>query len=291
MSAPLLFDGKLLQSRQARAARQHGADTALMPHLVQEMADRLGAIVRPFPVGVDLGTPLNAFAPLLRAHQGNALTIAAGTGGAGNDTGTAITIDMEALPFGRESVDVVVSGMAMHTVNDLPGTLSQIRAALRPDGLFLGVWPGGDTLQELREAFSAAELAVTGGVTPRVFPRMDVRDVGSLMQRAGFALPVVDRETVTVRYSSLFALFHDLRMVGGTNIMYSRSRKPLKRAVLQKLLEIYQARFADSDGKLRVSVEMIWALGWAPHTSQQQPLKPGSAKMRLADALKTGSDV
>ena len=195
--------------------------------------------------------------------------------------------DEEALPFRDGSLDLVVSALALQFVNDLPGALIQIRRALKPDGLFLAAMLGGDTLTELRQAFAAAEAEIEGGVSPRVAPFADVREMGALLQRAGFALPVTDVERLTVRYSSPFILMGELRRMGATNVLTERRRTPLRRATLKRMAEIYAQRFADPDGKVRATFEIIWLSGWAPHESQQKPLRPGSAQTRLADALGT----
>jgi hypothetical protein len=172
-------------------------------------------------------------------------------------------------------------------VNDLPGALVQIRRALRPDGLFMACLVGGQSLNELRAALAAAEEEILEGVSPRVAPFVDLRDLGGLLQRAGFALPVTDVDTVTVRYDHLFALAHDLRSMGATNALALRDKRGLRRTVLLRAAEIYAERFSDADGRVRATFDLVWLSGWAPHESQQKPLKPGSAKMRLADALKT----
>ena len=198
-----------------------------------------------------------------------------------------VVADEEALPFRDGSLDLVVSALALQFVNDLPGTLIQIRRALKPDGLLLAALIGGDSLTELRAAFAAAEAEVEGGVSPRVAPFADLRDLGALLQRAGFALPVTDVDRVTVRYASPLALMHDLRRMGAANALVERRRAPLRRATLRRMLEIYAERFADADGRIRATFEIVWLSGWAPHESQQQPLAPGSAKTRLADALRT----
>jgi hypothetical protein len=165
--------------------------------------------------------------------------------------------------------------------------LAQIRRALKPDGLFLGALFGGETLTELRQAFAEAESEIEGGASPRVAPFADLRQVGALLQRTGFALPVTDLERVTVRYSSAFDLMHDLRRMGATNPLLARRRVPLRRTTLMRMADIYVRRFADADGRIRASFDVLWLSGWAPHPNQQQPLKPGSAKARLADALGT----
>ena len=169
----------------------------------------------------------------------------------------------------------------------MPGTLIQIRRALKADGLLLAALIGGDTLTELREAFAQAESEMEGGVSPRVAPFADVRELGGLLQRAGLALPVVDSDRLTVRYNSVFDLMRELRRMGATNVLTERRRTPLRRATLRRMAEIYTARFANSDGRLRATFEIAWLSGWAPHEGQQKPLKPGSAVQRLADALGT----
>ena len=188
-------------------------------------------------------------------------------------------------PFAEASLDLVVSALALQWVNDLPGTLVQIRRALKPDGLLMAAMLGGDTLIELREAFASAESEIEGGLSPRVAPFADLRELGALMQRAGFALPVVDSDRLTVRYESAFALMRDLRAMGATNVLAERRRAPLRRATLMRMAEIYAERFADADGRVRATFEIVWLSGWSPHESQQKPLKPGSASQRLADAL------
>jgi SAM-dependent methyltransferase len=181
----------------------------------------------------------------------------------------------------------VVSALSLQFVNDLPGALVQIRRVLKPDGLFVAALAGGDTLTELRQSFAAAESEIEGGLSPRVAPFGDVRDLGALLQRAGLALPVTDVDRITVRYDTAFALMHDLRRMGATNTLLDRRRVPLRRATLMRMAEIYAERFADADGRLRATFEIVWLSGWAPHPSQQQPLRPGSARARLADALGT----
>ena len=193
--------------------------------------------------------------------------------------------DEEALPFKDASLGLVISGLTLQFANDLPGALVQIRRALKADGLFLGAVLGGQTLAELRDAFITAETEEEGGASPRVAPMADVRDYGGLMQRAGFALPVVDADIVTVTYASPLGLFRDLRGMGATNALLARRKTFLRRATLARTLEIYQERYAAGGGRIKASFEIIYLAGWAPHESQQKPLKPGSAAARLADAL------
>jgi SAM-dependent methyltransferase len=196
-----------------------------------------------------------------------------------------LAADEEALPFAPAAFDLIVSGLALQGVNDLPGALVQIRRALAADGLFMACLIGGQSLQELRLVLAEAEEELLGGVSPRVAPFADLRDMGGLLQRAGFTLPVTDAEVLIVRYASIFGLLADLRAMGATNALMARDRRPLRRAVLMRAAEIYQSRFADADGRLRATFEFVWLSGWAPHESQQKPLAPGSAKARLADAL------
>ena len=269
--APIIFDRKLLAARRARAAKL-GPATFLLDRVAEEMAERLAAVLRKFERAADVGTPSDA---LRRALAGSASTFA------------DVKTDDEALPFAPGSLDLIVSGLALQFVNDLPGTLIQIRRALKPDGLFLSALIGGESLTELRQAFAAAEAEIEGGVSPRVAPFADLRDLGALLQRAGFALPVADVDRVVVRYATPLDLMHDLRRMGAGNVLTERRRTPLRRATLKRMMEIYAERFAGADGRIAATFEIVWLSGWAPHESQQQPLAPGSAKTRLADALRT----
>lgn len=288
---PVLFDRALLRSRQRRALTL-APSGFLLDRVAEDAADRIGAVLRRFELALDLGTPGDALRRALIASRKVGTVIAADAlvdRVARHDDASTVTVvcDEEALPFRDASLDLVTSGLSLQFVNDLPGTLVQIRRALKPDGLFLAALIGGDTLSELRQAFATAEAEIENGVSPRVAPFADVRDLGSLLQRAGFALPVTDVDRFTVRYASPLALMHDLRRMGATNALFERSRRPLKRAVLARMMETYGGRFADLDGRIRATFEIMWLSGWAPHESQQQPLKPGSAQRRLADALGT----
>jgi SAM-dependent methyltransferase len=289
--AQVLFDRALLARRRRRAAAL-GPVTFLIDRVAADMAERLSAVRRTFDVAVDLGTPTDAVRrAILDANAiGKVVALAADAAVAEPPDDrrlSRIVADEERLPFRDASLDLVVSGLALQFVNDLPGTLVQIRRALKPDGLFLAALAGGDTLTELRQAFATAEAEVDGGVSPRVAPFADVRDMGALLQRAGFALPVADVDRLCVRYDSPLGLMHDLRRMGATNLLAERRRSPLRRATLARLVDIYAERFADPDGRVRASFEIVWLSGWAPHESQQQPLRPGSARTRLADALGT----
>jgi SAM-dependent methyltransferase len=276
----LIFDRVLQRRRRARALAAGPADF-LLTRAVEEMAERLDAVLRPFTAIADLGTPM----PELAARLGEIYPTARVTRAA--SLGKADVIgDLEFIPFARDSFDLVVSALALQDVNDLPGALAQIRRALKPDGLFLACLLGGATLKELRAALAEAESEITGGVSPRVAPFADVRDMGALLQRAGFALPVTDVETVGVRYPHLFALFADLRAMGATNALVERLRWPTRRTVFLRAAEIYARDHQDADGRLHATFEMIFLSGWAPHESQQKPLKPGSGQVSLADALR-----
>jgi SAM-dependent methyltransferase len=282
MPHPVIFDRTLLRARRARAAAL-GPATFLIDRVADDMAGRLSAVLRQFGIAADIGTPTDA---VCRALAGRVGTIVATDPGASGGA-FAVAADEEALPFRDGSLDLAVSALALQFVNDLPGTLVQIRRALKPDGLFLAAMIGGESLVELREAFAQAESEIEGGVSPRVAPFADLRDLGALLQRAGFALPVTDIDRVTVRYATPLALMHDLRRMGAANALAERRRTPLRRTTLRRLFEIYAERFADADGRIRATFEIVWLSGWAPHESQQKPLAPGSAKTRLADALRT----
>jgi SAM-dependent methyltransferase len=256
--------------------------TFLLDHVAAEMVDRLSVVRRSFALAADIGTPTAALRNLMR-ERNVAQTII----GVDALAVSGVKADEEALPFADGSLDLAVSALSLQWVNDLPGTLAQIRRALRSDGLFMAALLGGDTLSELRQSFAAAEAELEGGMSPRVAPFADVRELGALLQRAGLALPVADVDRLTVRYASPFDLMADLRGMGATNALIERRRVPLKRATLRRMAEIYADRFSDADGRLRATFDIVWLSGWAPHESQQQPLKPGSAKARLADALRT----
>ena len=275
----VVFDRALGRLRLTRALAA-GYPDFLLERATQDLEERLSAVLRQFGVAADLGTPLPLAAPVLRARAGAVLRMAETEGGVADIVG-----DLERLPLAPESLDLAASLLALQGVNDLPGALIQIRRSLRPDGLFIGCLLGGRTLQELRQVLLEAEAETTSGVSPRIAPFADLRDLGSLLQRAGFALPVVDSEVVTVRYRDMFGLLRDLRAMGWGNALSARRRAGMRRDTLMRAAALYAERFADADGRLRATFEIVWLSGWAPHESQQKPLKPGSAKARLADAL------
>ncbi|HEY1980817.1 MAG TPA: methyltransferase domain-containing protein [Xanthobacteraceae bacterium] len=283
MPSPIIFDRTLIRSHRRRAAAL-GEATFLLDRVAEDMAERLAAVLRRFDIAVDLGTPGEAVRQAL-LRLGSIGTIIAVD--VMPQSRPAVVADEEALPFGDSTLDLVVSALALHQVNDLPGTLVQIRRALKPDGLFVAALLGGETLTELRQSFAVAESEIEGGISPRVAPFADLRDLGALLQRAGFALPVTDVDRVGVRYDSAFELMRDLRRMGVTNALLARRRKPLRRATVVRMAEHYAQRFADADGRVRATFDIVWLSGWAPHPGQQQPLRPGAAKSRLADALGT----
>lgn len=272
-TAPVLFDRALLRARQSRALRS-GPATFLLDRVAEDMADRLHAVLREFKHAADVGTPGDQVRGALRGRVDQLARI------------ELPDRESEPLPLQPGSLDLVVSALAFQFVNDLPGVLAQIRRALKPDGLLLAAMLGGDTLTELRQSFAAAEAECEGGVSPRVAPFADLRDIGALLQRAGLALPVTDVDRVVVRYDNAFALMADLRRMGATNILVERRRMPTRRSTLLRMVQIYGERFADSDGRIRATFDVIWLSGWAPDESQQKPLRPGSAKASLAEAVK-----
>jgi SAM-dependent methyltransferase len=285
-----ITDKPLLRRRLARAIGRAspGADF-LLARAVDDLAERLAGVERRFEIGVAHGgtgdglaeamAATGRVARVLRLEQ----TTAAFRSGA-----SGVVADEEALPLAPESVDVFVSTLVLQWTNDLPGALLQIRQALRPDGLFLAAIMGGRTLAELREALFAAETEIAGGASPRVLPFADVRDLGALLQRAGFALPVADRDLVTVRYDSALRLFADLKAMGATNVLVERDRRPASRRLLLRTAEIYAERYSDPDGRVRASFEIVSLSGWAPHESQQQPARRGSGQISLAQVLGSG---
>lgn len=277
------LDSVIAHKRRAHAQAHHSA-SFLMDRAADDLAERLATVERRFaqaatilsqtPAARDSLLSSGKVEGVVRVEADPALL-----------DGTGLISESEVLPLEAESLDLAVSLFGLHEVNDLPGMLIQIRRALRPDGLFLGCMAGAGTLTELREALLAAETELYGGASPRIFPFADVRDAGALLQRAGFALPVADHETVTVRYDTMFALMRDLRAMGATNSLAARSRRPAARTLFMRAAEIYAERFSDPDGRVRATFSTIWLSGWAPHASQQKPLKPGSGKVSLAKAL------
>jgi SAM-dependent methyltransferase len=275
ITAPVVFDRALLALREMRASSL-GPATFLLDHVLDDMEERLAAVKRDFGDVADIWTPTEALKHRLSRNLRQPVTRIA----------SPEDVRQEVVRLAPGSLDLALSALAFQFVNDLPGVLAQIRRALKPDGLLLAAMIGGDTLTELRQSFAAAEAECEGGVSPRVAPFADLRDIGSLLQRAGLALPVTDVDRITVRYGNAFALMADLRRMGATNVLVERRRTLTRRATLLRMAAIYAERFADGDGRIRATFDIIWLSGWAPHESQQKPLKPGSAKASLEEAVK-----
>jgi SAM-dependent methyltransferase len=282
-----IFDRTLLARRRARVAASAASHDFLLARVADDLAERLSIVRRTFPLAANIG-----------AHHGLVSQRISGIAGVQRIVdvdgtaelltgapGSRVVADDEALPFADASLDLVVSGLSLQLVNDLPGALVQIRRALKPDGLLLASLLGGATMHELREAWLAAEAEISGGASPRVAPFADVRDMGALLQRAGFALPVVDSDTVTVTYANPLALMREVKAMGASNMLTARRRTPVTRGLLLRGAEIYAERFAGADGRVPATFEILTLTAWAPDASQPQPLRPGSAKARLADAL------
>ena len=290
MSAPqIIFDRHLLKTRRTRAAAGFGAHDFLLARAGEDMGERLGIITRNFERALDLGCHTGAVAKMGLTPDKIGSLVSADLAPAmlANINGARIAADEEHLPFADKSFDLVTSVLSLHWVNDLPGALIQIRRALVADGLFMGAMFGGETLTELRQSLTQAEIEINGGLSPRVSPFADLRDMGALMQRAGFALPVVDSDRVTVTYAHPLKLMAELRGMGETNVIGERRRVPLTRTTLKRACDIYVEKFGNADGRVTATFEIVMLAGWSPHESQPKPLKPGSATARLADALGT----
>lgn len=290
--SPILFDRTLHRRRLDRAAGAYGTASFLKRRAADDAVVRLEAVTRRFPRAADLGARDGAFARALAISDAAGKidwlveTDLSGAMLAGR-AGARLVADEERLPFAPASLDLIVSTLALHWTNDLVGALIQVRQTLKPDGLFIGAFLGGATLTELRQSLLAAEVELTGGASPRVSPFADAIDAAALLQRAGFALPVADVDRVTVRYADPLALLRDLRAMGETAAPFDRPPRGLTRAVLIRAMELYAERFADPDGRIPATFEIVTLTGWAPAETQQKPLRPGSARMRLADALNT----
>jgi NADH dehydrogenase [ubiquinone] 1 alpha subcomplex assembly factor 5 len=285
----LVFDRAVLRRRRERAARRWGDHAFLKREIANRLVERLDDVRRSFATALDLGCHGDEVAAALGARSGmqSLVRVDLGLGFARAVQGPTIVADEEALPFAPQSFELVLSAMDLHWVNDLPGTLIQIARILKPDGLFLGAMLGGGTLWQLRQALAAAESEVEGGLSPRVSPFADLRDAAGLLQRAGFAMPVADSETIDVEYESALALMRDLGAMGESNLVAERRRGFSRRATLLRAAEIYAERFALASGRIAASFEVLFLHGWAPHQSQPRPLRPGSAAHRLAAALGT----
>lgn len=283
-----IFDRELMVRRRDRAAAGAAEHDYLLQRVADDLKQRLSFIQRRFPIAVNLGAYHGVVGHALRASGACEVVIDVELSKRllAQCDGLRVLADEELLPFRAASLDLVVSGLALHLVNDLPGALAQIRHALKPDGLLLAAMLGGVTLNELREAFVLAESETMSGVSPRVAPFADVRDLGALLQRANLALPVADSDRVVVHYPHPLALMRDLRAMGASNLLRERRRRPTGRQTLLRAAEIYARRHGRPDGRIAATFEIVTLTGWAPHESQQKPLQPGSGQHRLADALR-----
>ncbi len=281
-----VFDLRALRQRRDRAADRTGFGF-LFEAAAERLADRLEDVTRRFPVALELGCRGGLVAPRLAGRGGIERLVASDPSPrfAARAAAPRIAADPEFLPFAPASFDLILGALALHWVNDLPGALLQLRRALRPDGLLLVSLLGGETLRELRQAWMEAELEEEGGVSPRVSPFADPRDLGGLLQRAGLALPVVDSDRLTVTYPDALALMRDLRGMGESNAVAERRRRFTRRATLARAAARYAAAFGRPDGRIAASFEIVTLTAWAPHDSQPKPLRPGSARARLAEAL------
>lgn len=288
-AAMTVFDRALLRQRRSRAAADFADFDFLFEAVGNQLIDRLGDIRKELPLIADLGAGTSTLGSALRHRKGTqtVVNLDMSPAMAARTRGLAVVADEDALPFKAQSLDAVIANLSLHWVNDLPGALAQIRQALKPDGVFLAAVMGGDSLRELRESLQQAELSVRGGVSPRVSPLIDMHDMSALMQRAGFALPVVDRDVISVDYASPFRLMHDLRGMGATNVTLHRDRRPVPRRLMLETARIYADSFPaeEEEGGVSATFEIIYMIGWAPAATQPQPLKPGSATARLADVL------
>ncbi len=281
-----LFDAALSIARKRRALGRGAAGVDfLVAHAAEDLGDRLSATRRRFKRAAALFSVTDHAARALVESGKVDEVIRVEADPTFLPPGEGILAPVETIPLEPESIDLAVSLLTLQEVNDLPGLLIQIRRALQADGLFIGCMAGGGTLAELRESLLAAESELDGGANTRVIPFAEVRDAGTLLQRAGFALPVTDTESLTVRYDSMGGLVDDLRAMGATNALIERSRRPLGRRHMLRAAEIYAERFSDPDGRVRATFNLLWMSGWAPHPSQPKPAPRGSATVSLAQAL------
>lgn len=285
----LPFDRATVRRNRRRAATGLGGHDFLFAEMADRLADRLEDVQRRFPVALDLGCHAGSFGRTVGARGGIETLVQCDLEPAqvSRAAGFRVAGDEERLPFKDGTFDLIASTLSLHWVNDLPGALVQVNRALKPDGLFLAALLGGETLQELRDCLSTAEIEIRDGLSPRISPTVDLRDAAGLLQRAGFALPVADSDRITVSYPDVFALMHELRGMGETNALAERPRGFTRRSIFLRAAELYQQRYAAADGRITATFQVLFLHGWAPHESQQQPLRPGSAATRLSDALAT----
>lgn len=277
-----IFDRRLLKRRRDKAASHFAALAPVKQEIADRLADRLEDMARSFPLAIELGCHTGQLADILRGRGGIKHLIQCDLSHSmlQHASGVRAAVDEEALPFAEVSADLVLSAGGLHWVNDLPGALIQIRRILKPDGLFLAILPGAHTLHELRSAFAAVE-AQTGTMRPHIAPFVEVRDAGNLLQRAGFALPVVDHDFLTLSYASPMSLLRELQKAGEQNHLCQRDRRMLPRQLIATMCEHYTTCFADPSGRVPATLELLTLTAWAPHASQQQPARRGSGEVNL----------
>ena len=288
METPIqVFDRVTVRRNRDRAAAEFPQHDFLFREVGERLSDRLDDLTHRFPLAVEIGARNGLLRQILGARGGieNLVETNLSKRALGDRTDLRVVADEEVFPFAEASLDLVISNLALHWVNDLPGVLSQIRRVLKPDGLFLAALFGGETLHELGQALGEAEIAVTGGMAPRISPFVDIRDAGALLQRAGFALPVVDSDRIDVSYADAFALMRDLRHMGEANATNERPKHVTRRDVLTAAAGAYQDRFADDEGRIPATFHIIYLTAWRPHEGQQKPSRRGSGQVSLVDVL------
>ncbi|PHZ84269.1 methyltransferase domain-containing protein [Paremcibacter congregatus] len=276
-----IFDRAQLRHNRDQAVKTYDAHNFLIQEVADRLYDKYLDINRNFNRIVDLGCHGGEMAG--RIADKNVVQQDLSLGMVQQARGLRVQADEEALPYQPGSLDLVLSNLSLHWINDLPGCLYQIKHSLKPDGLFLGSLFGGETLTELRQCLTKAEVNLRGGLSPRVSPFMTVQDAGGLLQRAGFSLPVVDTDRITVTYENAFKLMQELKAMGEANILIKRFQGLSSRAVMMEAARLYQEKFVDDRGRIVVTFDIIYLMGWSPHESQQKPLKPGQGKVNLAD--------
>jgi SAM-dependent methyltransferase len=280
-----VFDRNLVKKRRNRAAPYLSEHGFLFDWSISQISERLNDIKRSYNSALKIGQRGDGFdKEAYGIKEFYTLDIA-------DKLSPNVIADEEVFPFATNSFDLVLSALNLHSINDLPGVLNQIKNSLKDDGLFIAALLGGETLHELRDVINLAEQEIVGGVSPRVAPFADMQQMGALMQRAGFNLPVIDSDKITVSYDNVFKLFKDLRLMGEGNTMLGRQKKYVGKEFFMKVAEDYSNKYAENNGRIVATFEIIFLIGWKPHESQQKPLKPGSAKQRLSNALKTEEEI
>lgn len=287
--AAQIFDRDQVIKNRQRAALHLQNHNFLFDWCLEQIIDRLNDIKRDFPKILLIGhrSSPDLKNRLRKSANVHYLATMDMTKDLLQKSDSAVIAEDDFLPFSSDSFDLVISNFSLHSVNDLPGALIQINRILKPDGAFIGALPGENTLQELRNALTQTELTLKNGISPRMIPLVTKQDMGGLMQRAGFALPVVDSQTLSVTYDDPINLIKDIRFMGEANIMVNRNKTYPGKTFLNETMSYLRQNHTDNDGKIAVTFDIIFLIGWAPHKSQQQPLKPGSAKNKLATALKS----